>query len=95
MISNFMEKKVDDIELSKHLLQKIRIMKSHSFEVSPEMIKDTIRFPDEIEQGYKGRVIAQKILDDKHVIRVVYEKHDEKILVVTVYPGKRSRYEKN
>ena len=48
-----------------------------------------------LEKGYKDRLIAQKKIDDEHVIRVVHEKEREKILVITLYPARRSRYEKD
>jgi hypothetical protein len=38
---------------------------------------------------------AQKNFDETHVLRVVYEKKPEKLLIITVYPGRRSRYEKD
>jgi hypothetical protein len=84
-----------DIEFSLHSLAKIEMLKSHGVSISKKIVKDIIRFPDKTEVGYKGRSIAQKGFDEMHVLRVVYESKPEKIWVVTVYPGKRSRYEKN
>jgi len=49
----------------------------------------------DIDAGYKNRLIAQKGFDETHVLRVVYESVEEKFVVITVYPGRRSRYEKN
>ena len=51
--------------------------------------------PDNIEKGYKGRLIAQKELDEDHVLRVVYEKEADKIIIITLYPGRKKRYEKD
>lgn len=85
----------DDIEFSKHSLQKIDILKSHGINLSTKTIEDIIKFPESIEKGYKERSIAQKGLDDKRILRVVYEIKPESIFVITVYPGRRSRYEKN
>jgi hypothetical protein len=84
-----------DIEFSFHSLVKIEILKSHGVNISKEIVGDIIRFPDKTEVGYKGRSIAQKGFDETHVLRVVYETKPEKIWVVTVYPGRKSRYEKN
>jgi len=41
------------------------------------------------------RHIAQKGFDETHVLRVVYEVFRDKEYIVTVYPGRRSRYEKD
>ena len=83
------------IYFSDHVLYKIELLKSHGIELSKEIIEDAIRMPDSIEKGYKGRLIAQKRMDKEHVIRVIYEERKEKIIIITAYPGKRSRYEKN
>ena len=84
-----------EIEFSPHSLLKIEILNSHSFSLSKEIVEDIIRFPDKIEDGYGDRLIAQRNLDDTHVLRVVYETKQEKNLIITVYPGRRSRYEKD
>ncbi len=61
-----------DIEFSVHSLLKIETLKSHGISLSTDIIKNTVRFPDRIEAGYKNRLIAQKVIDTRHVIRVVY-----------------------
>ena len=82
------------IEYSAHSLSKIEILKNHGINISKELIKNTIKFPDKVETGYNDRLIAQKIIDDFHVIMVVYEnKENNNIIVITVYPGRRDRYE--
>ncbi len=84
-----------DIQFSQHSLLKIELLKSHGFALSTEIMENIIRFPDKTDKGYKDRSIAQKGWDDTHVVRVVYETNAGKILVITVYPARRSRYEKD
>ena len=82
------------IEFSLHSLSKVEILKNHGINISKKLIKNIIEFPDKVEIGYNGRLIAQKTVDEDHVIRVVYEtKEDNNHVVITVYPGRRSRYE--
>ncbi len=83
------------IEFSLHSLLKIEILKAHGVNVSKEIIEDIIRNPDRIDIGYKERIIAQKRFDDTHVLRVVYEEFPDKKYIITVYPGRRSRYEED
>lgn len=85
----------DEIDFSDHSLLKIEILKAHGVDLSKQLIEDVIRSPDRIDRGHKGRSIAQRRLDEEHVIRIVYETGMEKIRVVTVYPGRRLRYEKD
>lgn len=47
--------------------------------------------PDETIKGYKGCLIAHKLLNE-HVLRVVYMKIKEGLKVITVYPAKKERY---
>ena len=83
------------IEFSQHALAKIEVLKAHGVIVTEAMITNIIKHPDRTDIGYNERSIAQKGFDELRVLRVVYETLPEKIYVVTVYPGRRSRYEKN
>lgn len=60
--------------------------------LSEEQIILTVRQP-ESEFGDRGvRRIREAPLDATHVIRVVFEETAAEIIVVTFYPGRRSRY---
>ncbi len=83
------------IRFTDHAILKIEILKKHGVEVSISMVEDIIKNPDKIERGYKNRMIAQKRISENHVLRVVYEEGEEQRLVITIYPGRRSRYEKD
>lgn len=83
------------IEFSKHALFKINILKEHGFGVEKDFIEECLKFPDKQDEGYNDHKISQKVFDSEHVIRVVYEEKKDKILVITLYPGRRERYEKD
>ncbi len=74
---------------------KIEILKFHDIDVTKEIVEDIIRNSNKIDADYQRRLIAQKDFDDTHVLRVIYELQPGKIYVVTVYPGRRFRYEKD
>lgn len=59
---------------SLHALNKIEILKKHQIFLELNIIQSIIEEPDKIEKGYKHRLFAQGTLDDKHVLRIVYEK---------------------
>jgi len=84
-----------EIEFSDHCLTKMEVLKAHGVDITTEVIAQAVRFPDKTDVGYKGRLIAQKVMDVDHVLRVVYEAFADKVRIVTVYPGRRSRYEKD
>jgi len=84
------------IQFSQHSLDKIKILKKHGIIVNKELIKKIVLKPQQLEEGYKERFVAQGNFDKTRVLRVVYEElGKDKILVITLYPGRKKRYEKN
>ena len=81
------------IIFSGHAERKLVVLNRHRFSVSKNTIISAIESPDKIESGYKGRSIAQKIIDEGHLIRIIYEDLPEVVRVITFYPGRRERYE--
>ena len=69
------------IVFSEHAQLKFVILNKHGFPVSEDMVIAALRNPDIVEPGYKGRKIAQKIIDGRHVIRVVFEDLPETMLL--------------
>lgn len=61
------------------------------YDLSDKVVKDSIKNPDKILNGYAGRLIAQKNINH-YMLRVVYEEIDKGIVIVTVYPTKKERY---
>jgi hypothetical protein len=84
-----------EIRLSDHAKQKIEILANHEIALDFNFIIETVRSPDVLETGEENKLIAQKYLNEKLVLRVVYREFTAFILIITLYPGKRSRYEKN
>ena len=73
-------KKIEIIPLAKKKLERRGIPR--------EWIEETIKFPEQIVDGYGGRKVAQKkyVIEDKeYLLRVVYEEEEELNVVVTVY----------
>ena len=84
---------IKNIVFSQHAEMKFEILEEHGFPVDKNLVISTMEKPQEIDRGYKGRKIAQKIIDERHVLRVVYEDLPDRLRVITFYPGRRERYE--
>ena len=82
-----------EIIFSSHAENKFAILRHHGFDVSKDTILLTLEKPDKVECGYKERKIAQKVMNESHVIRVVFEETRDMVRVITFYPGRRVRYE--
>jgi len=61
--------------------------------VTKEKKTKTIEYPEKLTKGYSRRKIAQSSLSNALILRVVYEEIENEILVITVFPCKRRRYE--
>jgi hypothetical protein len=59
--------------------------------VTKEKVLEIVRNPNRIVHGRYGRKIAQGLLTSELMLRIVYEE-DEEILIITVYPCRRGRY---
>ena len=59
--------------------------------ISKEEVEMTIKNPIEIVNGCANRKIAHKVFDDK-LLRVIYEKKNDKIIVVSAYRTDPRRY---
>lgn len=78
------------IEFSLHAGDKLRRLVKIG--VTKNVVLKIIREPEKVVDGYYGRKIAQGSLSKDLILRIVY-KENEEIMVVTVYPGERRRYE--
>ncbi len=83
------------IVFSLHAIEKIKILRKHNISVDKKFIENAVANPDKVESGYKERIIAQKMLDKNHVLRIVYEESEESLRIITMYPGRKKRYEKD
>ncbi|MEO0540411.1 MAG: DUF4258 domain-containing protein [Cyanobacteria bacterium P01_A01_bin.105] len=84
-----------EVKFSKHALDKIGRLQHKGLPITREVVIQTIFKPDLSEEADEDRRIAQKHLTEGLVIRVVYREFTAFVLTITVYPGKKSRYEKN
>jgi len=78
-----------------HARGKFELLARYGVRISPAMVEDTIRNPDATMPDSSGgeRTIAQRRISDRHVLRVVFRREDNVAVVITFYPGRRSRYE--
>jgi predicted DNA-binding protein len=83
-----------EIRWSEHAQLKLDILNQRSIKTSAELIAEIIQNPN-IRIEEEDRKIAQSPITDDLVLRVVYREYSAFILIITLYPGRRSRYEKD
>jgi uncharacterized DUF497 family protein len=81
------------VEFSNHAKEKISVLPSHGTKISERQIREVVMHPQMILNAWEGRLIAQKDIDESHILRVVYMKEKQnEIRVITVYPARKGRY---
>ena len=80
------------VRYTQHARLKFTVLAEHGFVVEEWRVTDTVLNPDNIIVQ-KDKFIAQKNLSANHVLRVVYRMEGENRIVITFYPGRKSRYE--
>ena len=81
------------VRFTLHALDKLDLVVEQGFTVEIERVTEFVRRPPRIYQGSNENPIVHVPLDDDHILRVAFEINNEEIVVVTVYPSRRSRYE--
>ena len=77
---------------TRHAKGKYDLVAKAGFKVSQYQVKKTVRKPDKIELRYDGTEIASLILNERHILRVVYRRERDIIIIITFYPARRKDY---
>lgn len=77
---------------TKHANTKLILVKQAGFNITKTKVKQTIFHPLRTEERNDGTFITTTLLDQDHVLRVVYRREDDIIVVITFYPGRRKSY---
>ena len=63
---------------------KLNILNNSGISITQEFIRETIQCPDRLEIKEDNKRIAQKVLNDKLVLRVAYREFSAFIIVITL-----------
>jgi hypothetical protein len=74
---------------SKHTEWKFEVLRKHGIILDKKIIEDTITKPALLLRGMKETMIAQKVLDETHLLRVIHTRKDNDIRVITFYLARR------
>lgn len=72
-----------------HAEEKFELLRRHGFVVSKRQVRETLQRPEKIEEGFRGRKVAQRRISEKHVLRVVYEEGQRQIKVGDLLSGEK------
>ena len=78
---------------TKHARQKFLRMEKAGFTISQKQVKQSVFHPLKVEDRQDATYIAMTLIDNHHVLRVVYRTESDIIIIITFYPGRRKAYE--
>jgi hypothetical protein len=81
------------IRLTDHARRKFEVLRELGLKVEEHRVLEIVRKPSVVGRAWKDRFVATGPLSSTHVLRVIFEKQNGNITVVTFYPARRARYE--
>lgn len=81
------------IIFTKHAEEKFKILSGLGWKITKAQIKKVIRNPRWRGTSQFGQETALDLLDQKHILRVILNREDDIITVVTFHPARRGTYE--
>ena len=83
-----------EIRWSDHAQFKLKLLSERGLHLTIDQVNAIVIQPNNIIQE-TDKSIAQSPINDTLVLRVVYREFAAFIIIITLYPGRRSRYEKD
>ncbi len=81
------------IRFSDHALEKFNDPQLVKFSISREMAEQVVRSPEQEDHVSRpGQIIAQRLFDGVHVLRVVYKREFNYVRIITLYVGRKKQY---
>jgi hypothetical protein len=81
------------VRFTDHALHKVRGRKGGGFDVSEDLAMKIPLHPHRTEPARAGRMFAQSPIDERHLLRVLFEEESDGLVIIAVYVGARRQYE--
>ncbi|GIW67138.1 MAG: hypothetical protein KatS3mg096_006 [Candidatus Parcubacteria bacterium] len=82
------------IKFTKHAEDKFKILKEQGFIINLDQVIEALQKPESIDYSREPLLIAQKSIDDRHILRVVFTRENDIIKVITFYPARKRKLKK-
>jgi len=69
------------VEFTNHAKDKFLILERHNFRIEKETVIKTVEEIENLKSGKNGRLIAGRAIDEDHLLRVVYEIKDDRLII--------------
>lgn len=81
------------INFTRHAEEKFAVLKLLGWNISKTKVKRTLATPRWRGASRFGQETAMSLLDKTHILRVIFNRENDKITVITCHPARRGKYE--
>lgn len=78
---------------TKHALEKFEVLKKEGWNITKSKIRQIIKNPKWKGSTRYDQKTALGLIDEKHILRIVLDRKDGIIKVITFHIGRRGKYE--
>ncbi|PIS39504.1 MAG: hypothetical protein COT33_01630 [Candidatus Nealsonbacteria bacterium CG08_land_8_20_14_0_20_38_20] len=78
-----------EIFWTKHAQEKFEILEKQGFMIKRELVEKTLKLAELIDNSQFPLLVAQKSIDEKHILKVVFKKEGGIIKIITFYPMRK------
>ena len=82
------------IIFTKHAGNKFGILKRHNFSITEKQVLKALERQDLVDKSRLPLLIAQRKIDGRRVLRVVYKQEFGITKIITFYPARKKQHEK-
>ena len=81
------------IRFTAHALDKLKEERERGFDVDEALAIEILSRPYQVAPARAGRRFAQSPIDERHLLRVLFEEETGGLVIITVYIAAREQYE--
>ena len=81
------------IRITDHAHDRLRQERDRGFNVDEALARKILLQPYQLTPARNGRWFAQSPIDERHLLRVLFEEDSDGLVIITVYIGARRQYE--
>ncbi len=78
---------------TKHSSEKFEILKQLGWKITREQVKTVVQKPRWVGKSRFGQKTAMNLVDDQHILRVIFDQENGRIKVITFHIARRGKYE--
>lgn len=81
------------ITYTKHAKEKFKTLEKFGWKITESQVRKTIKKPKWFGNSKFGQKTVMSLIDDKHILRVIFNAENGKIKIITFHIARKGKYE--